>query len=377
MSLRFDQSQAIVIGAGSAGLATAAKLQATGLDVTILERGTRPGQQWWDRPENLRLNTVRGLSGLPGRSIPRSAGTWPRGTDFAEYLRSYADHHELRIRFNHTVVQVDYGHRTGSAWSVQLADGDMLPADVVVVATGWAARPHIPAWPGEFTGRLLHAADYRSPEEFAGRSVLVAGSGNSGAEIAVELLGTAAEVRLAVRTSPLLIPGDRILQYAGALFWWLPESLLDRLSLSTHRRYYSDLAAHGLPVPAEGAFQRFARDRLSPTAERGLAEAIRSGRLPITSAVESFAGNDVRLADDQVLQPDIVIAATGYRPAFADIVGHLGVLDEQGLPPDPGADGLYFVGAPSLRGDLRMHGRQALRVLRALSSSNTKRTSDV
>lgn len=371
-----DQSHVIVIGAGSAGLATAAKVQARGMHVTVLERGTRPGQRWLQRPENLRLNTIRGLSALPGRSIDRSTGTWPRGAEYARYLHDYATQHDLRIRHECDVVKVEPGHRAN--WDVRLADGDTIPADVVVVATGWASEPHIPPWPGEFTKKLLHAADYRKPKDFAGANVLVVGSGNSGAEIAVELLGTAAEVRMAVRTPPLLVPADPKLHRVGALFWWLPENLVDKLSISTHRSHYRDLAEHGLPVPTEGVHARFNRDGTSPTADRGFAEAVRSGRLTITPAVTALTGDGVRLEDGQELRPDVIIAATGYRPAFAELVGHLGVLDDRGFPAETGP-ALHFVGAPSLRGDLHMHGHQARRVARAISTTpaNTKRTSDV
>lgn len=371
-----DQSHVIVIGAGSAGLATAANLQARGMHVTVLERGTKPGQSWLQRRENLRLNTIRGLSALPGRSIDRSAGTWPSGAEYARYLHTYATQHEVRIRHNCDVVQVAHGRRAN--WDVRLADGDTIPADVVVVATGWAAEPHIPLWPGEFTKKLLHAADYRSPEDFAGASVLVVGSGNSGAEIAVELLGTAAEVRMAVRTPPLLVPADPKLHRVGALFWWLPEDLVDKLSISTHRSHYRDLAEHGLPIPTEGVHARFNRDGTSPTADRGFADAVRSGRLTITAAVAALTGDGVQLANGQEERPDVVIAATGYRPAFAGLVGHLGVLDERGFPAKQ-EEALYFVGAPSLRGDLHVHGQQARRVARAISTTpvNTKRTSDV
>lgn len=83
--------KAIVIGAGSAGLATAALLQKDGLEVEVLEAGTAPGASWSSRYDSLRLNTVRRLSGLPGLGIPRSYGRWVSRDDFAAYLCSYAD----------------------------------------------------------------------------------------------------------------------------------------------------------------------------------------------------------------------------------------------------------------------------------------------
>jgi cation diffusion facilitator CzcD-associated flavoprotein CzcO len=344
--------------------------------VTVLEQGSQPGHRWRNRYHSLRLNTVRGLSGLPGLPIPRTSGVWPRAIEFADYLSRYAEHHRLRVRTDHTAVRVERGHpRTGSRWSVIVNGGaGPLPADVVVVATGWAARPFIPDWPGaaSYTRRFLHADAYRRPDPFAGRRVLVVGSGNSGVEIAVELLDIAAEVTISVRTPPLLIPGGSrgaVLQYVGAMVWWLPESMKDSASLRTHRGHYADLADHGLEPPREGAFSRFRAEHVAPTAERGLAAALRSGRLRVVAAVTGFGDDRVLLADGGVMTPDVVIAATGYRPTFADLVGHLGVLDSHGRPlawaaPLPGAYGLFITGAPSLRGDLRAHGVAARQIRR-------------
>lgn len=331
---------AVVIGAGSAGLASAVALRGKGFAVTVLERGAAPGQSWRERYDGLRLNTVRALSGLPGLGIPRRHGTWPRAGDFADYLASYAEHHGLPIRTRSEVVRVDQG------WRVTVHTGEVLAADVVVVATGFAAEPVLPEW---FHQGMLHATDYRNPEPFRGRRVLVVGAGNSGAEIAVELLGHAAEVTMSVRTPPLLIPSSPALQYLGALAGRLPAGLKDKASIDTHRRHYADLAAHGLPVPSEGAFTRFARDGQAPTAERGLANAVRSGRIRIVPAVKDVADGVVRLADGAELLPDAVIAATGYRPAHTALLGHL----------DPAAPGLFVVGAPSVDGGLREHATQA------------------
>lgn len=380
---------AVVVGAGSAGLAAAAQLRGAGFDVTVLEQGAQPGHRWLNRYDSLRLNTVRAFSGLPGLPIPRSSGTWPRAVEFAEYLSRYAEHHGLRVRTGHTVVCVERGDaRTGARWSVVVDGpvGEPLPADVVVVATGWAASPFTPDWPGiaSYPRPLVHADAYRRPDSFAGQRVLVVGSGNSGSEIAVELLDTAAEVTISVRTPPLLIPSGRLgaaLQYAGSVSWWLPESMKDSATLRTHRSHYADLAAHGLAPPGEGAFSRFRDSYAAPTAERGFAEALRNGRLRVVAAVEGFAGERVLLADGTTVTPDIVVVATGYRPAFVDLVGGLGVLDPSGRPlawaaPLPGAEGLFLTGEPSLRGDLLAHGIGARRIRRALRGRSVRPTTN-
>lgn len=355
----------IVIGAGSAGLATAALLQKDGADVEVLEAGSAPGASWSSRYDSLRLNTVRQLSGLPGRAIPRAYGRWVGRDDFADYLRAYADHHHLVVRTDQRVSKVI---RDGDGWLV-----DDRAADVVVLATGHESIPIRPAWEGResFQGPVVHSADYQNPLPFAGRKVLVVGGGNSGTEIAVDLLGAAASVHLAVRTPPLLAPTEVRgipLQFIGRATEWVPWRYRDQGSRDTHRRYYADLADHGLPTPKLGMFRQFRATCGAPVAERGIADAIRQGRVKVVAALASLAPDTAILADGTPLEADAIIEATGYRPSYRDLIGDLdGVLDGAGRPtawaaPFPEAPGLFIVGAPSLRGNLREHGQEAARV---------------
>src|SRR5205085_5232233 len=119
------------------------------------------------------------------------------------YLESYVRHHGLDVR---TGVEVQRVERSddGEEWLLGTPDST-LHARYVVVATGYNHTPVLPDWPGRdgFSGDLIHGQDYRNPEPYAGRDVLVIGSGNTGAEIAVDLVeGGAARVRVAVRTPP-------------------------------------------------------------------------------------------------------------------------------------------------------------------------------
>lgn len=88
---------------------------------------------------------------------------------------------------------------------------------------------------------------------------------------------------------------------------------------------------------------------------------VKSGRVEIVPAVVGFDGDDVILADESRIQPDAVIAATGYRRALADLVGHLDILDATGRPvvsrgrQHPSAPGLFFNGYEAdLTGQLRL-----------------------
>ena len=139
---------------------------------------------WRGRYERMRLNTSRLTSRLPGLRYPPGTGLFPTRDEFVAYLECYVDRHGIDLRLGVRVARID---RDGRGWRLRTAAGD-LHAEQVVVATGYERRPFIPPWPGcdRFTGRLLHAADYRSPAPFRGSDVLVVGSGSSGMEIAYD-----------------------------------------------------------------------------------------------------------------------------------------------------------------------------------------------
>ena len=129
---------------------------------------------------------------------------FPPRDEVVRYLEQYATSHALDVRYETSVERID---PDGDGWLLRTSTGDVA-ARHVIVATGYAHTPVIPAWPGRetFSGRLLHSAEYRNATTFGGADVLVVGSGCSAMEIAYELAtGGAARVRLAVRTSPNIL----------------------------------------------------------------------------------------------------------------------------------------------------------------------------
>jgi putative flavoprotein involved in K+ transport len=352
----------IVVGAGPAGLAAAAALSRRGIPALVLERSDVVGSSWRTHYERLHLHTTRMTSHLPGLLIPRSAGRWVSRADLVRYLERYAVHHRLRIRTGVEVVRID---PAPGGWAVRTAAGEVLNAPRVVVATGYNHTPVQLDLPGAdtFTGRLLHAAEYRVPGPFRGQDVLVVGVGNTGAEIAVDLVeGGAARVRLAVRTPPHIVRRSVLgwpAQGTGMLVRHLPDALVDRLAAVQARLTMPDLGALGLPRPAEGLATRVRAGSI-PVQDVGLIAAVRAGTVTIVPAVVGFDGDAVLLADGSRVCPDAVVVATGYRTGLAAMVGHLGVLDDQGLPRAHGprsaasAPGLHLLGyANPISGALR------------------------
>ncbi|MEV7125397.1 NAD(P)/FAD-dependent oxidoreductase [Streptomyces sp. NPDC093260] len=367
-----------VVGGGPGGLAAAYALRARGVRAVVLEKSDRVGASWRGHYDRLRLHTTRRLSALPGLPIPRRFGRWVARDDLVRYLEKYAEHHELEVV---TGVEVSRIERApdGTGWLLRATGGRELTGGAVVVATGHNHTPHLPDWPGrtEYTGELLHASAYRSPAPYAGRDVLVVGAGNTGAEIAVDLVeGGARRVRLAVRTVPHIVRRSTAgwaAQYTGVLCRRLPVALVDRLARPLARLSVPDLSAHGLPRPDTGLYSRV-RQGAIPVQDVGLIDAVRTGRVEVVAAVEALEGGEVVLADGSRIEPDAVIAATGYTRGLTDLVGHLGVLDGRGRPVVHGprtpadAPGLYFTGFTNpVSGMLRELAIDAERIARAVA----------
>jgi putative flavoprotein involved in K+ transport len=363
----------VVIGAGPAGLASAARLQAAGAHVVVLERGT-VGDAWTKRYDRLQLHTVRWLSCLPGYRMPRSFGKWPRHERVLEYLVRYAALHGLDVRTGVEAKRIVRGDR---GWVVETAGG-AFPAEAVVVATGLSNVPFVPDWPGEFAGEVVHSADYRNALPYRGRRVLVVGGGNSGAEIGVDLVeGGAAEVSLAVRTPPAVVPRDTFgfpSQLFGIATAHLPASTVDLIARTMRRVSFPDVSAQGLPAPAR-PYSEFLRRRVIPILDVGLVEAVKDGRVRIRPALERLAENGAIFADGSSAPVDAVIAATGFRTGLEPLVGHLGTLDARGEPlvhganEHPGAPGLHFVGFElNLGGAFREAGKQAKQLEQRVSA---------
>ncbi|THA73197.1 NAD(P)/FAD-dependent oxidoreductase [Streptomyces sp. A0642] len=343
-----------VIGGGPGGLAAAAALREQGVRAVVLEKSGDVGASWRRHYDRLHLHTTRRWSALPGLPMPRRFGRWVSRDDVVRYLEKYAEHHELEVVTGVEVSRVDPA-ADGTGWRLTATGGRELTGRAVVVATGYNHTPRIPDWPGRdtFTGELLHASDYRNPAPYAGKDVLVVGVGNTGAEIAVDLVeGGASRVRLAVRTPPHIVRRSTAgwpAQATGILVRRLPVALVDRAGGLMARIAVPDLVAHGLPRPDTGLYSRV-KEGAIPVQDVGLIDAVKGGRVAPVAAVESFDGDAVVLADGTRLTPDAVIAATGYLRALEPLVGHLGVLDARGRPVVHGgrtpkqAPGLYFTG---------------------------------
>jgi len=205
----------VVIGAGQAGLAASHCLAERGHDHVVLERG-HVGERWLGTWDSLRLLTPNWINNLPGRPY---RGTDPDGfaaaPAFARDLADYAESFGAPVLANTTVTRL---HGRGDRFEVVTDDAGWRAANVVI-ATGWADRPAIPA-----TARALAAgvhqavaSEYRNPGSLPPGGVLVVGASATGVQLADELHAAGRDVTIAVGGHTRMPRGYRGMD----IYWWL------------------------------------------------------------------------------------------------------------------------------------------------------------
>ncbi|MFI6942373.1 flavin-containing monooxygenase [Streptomyces sp. NPDC050418] len=309
-----------VIGAGAAGLAAAKSLLDDGLDVTVIERGDRAGGLWAQGNasglspayDSLHLNTSKGRTEFADFPMPEDWPDYPSAARVADYLARYADRFGVtdRIRFGATVTEVS---RSKGGWELRAEGGGSGTYDAVVVANGhnWDPRWPDPGYPGAFDGRQLHAHDYRSPDAFAGKRVLVVGMGNSAMDIAVDASYVArGPVLLSARHGTHIVPKylfGRPADATGGALAVLPWRLRQGLAQTMLRLAVGRPEQYGLPAPAGGLFQNH------PTISDTILHRLTHGEVVPRPGIERLDGGRVVFTDGSADEVDVIVWATGYR----------------------------------------------------------------
>lgn len=352
-----------LIGAGLSGLAAAHALKSAGIGFVCLEQAPDVGGIW-RRPGagergpgylSLHLNTAKQLTGYADHPMPASYPLFPRHSDVAAYLRSFAewagllDHIELATTVESVRQEEDGG------WTVVSRDahGTVTTRGFtqVIIASGHNSEPSLPAPPRgseTFTGTILHALDYRDGSDFAGQRVVVVGLGASAVDIAADLSRHARQTVLSVRRGLHVLPkqlfGMALDEIADAPWW-------TAMDLDEQRRFVEQallvargkLADYGLPEPDHPIFAS------AVTISDEILSRIRHGAVTPKPAIDFLDGDRVVFTDGTSVRADAIVQCTGYRMAFPFLpegcpVGPRGSVELYKRVVAADRPGLYFVG---------------------------------
>jgi cation diffusion facilitator CzcD-associated flavoprotein CzcO len=357
-------SRVCVIGAGSSGLASCQVLHARGIDFDCFEAGSTAGGNWRYENDSGRSSAYRSLHAKSSRRgiqyaafpMPSSYPDYLSHRMIAQYLDDFADHFGFRgkIQFRTEVTRAE---PVIGGWEVTVRQRDTGVERsgryvAVLVANGhhWDPRYPEPSFPGAdcFAGVQIHSHNYRTPEPFTGKRVLVLGIGNSAGDIAVDVSKVAARTLLAMRRGTHIIPkylfgvpADRLtLMRLGTLApRWLQRFAVAQLV----RAAQGTVTRYGLPKPDHPMLAA------PPTVSGSLLRLLAQGDITVKPNIGRFGTDRVLFADRSAEPVDAVIYCTGYKISFPFLRETL-TGPGDAVPPlyrrvvPPALPGLFFIG---------------------------------
>ncbi|KAK0377910.1 hypothetical protein CLIM01_04714 [Colletotrichum limetticola] len=336
-----SRNKVAVIGLGAFGIVALKNLAEEGFEVTGFERNPYVGGLWkFTREDKTSVlpTTVVNISKERGCftdfPFPDATTSQPSAEEVAQYLEDYVDHFKLRsmMRLNTFVTHVSHDD-TLSKWIIEISDSPNEMFDRVIIATGMNQTPNYPNVKGieQFKGETLHSKSYKSPEDFAGKKVLVFGLGNTGADTATSLVGHASEIYVSHREGALIVichklprtnkgrPIDHTLNIRLITFQRLLERFFPNLSERLFNGFVKKLQDSAFNIRPEWNLSPAPSIKTStPVVSDEIIPALESGKVESVPGVSCVTGpNEVELMGGRTLKVDAIIYCTGYKPNFS------------------------------------------------------------
>lgn len=307
---------ACIIGSGPGGLSAARALKAQGIEYDQYERHSDVGGIWdLTNPgtpmyQSAHFISSRDLSGFIGYPMPATFPDYPSHVQIAEYLRAFAREFGLyeHIRFNTSVERITKDEQ--SNWVVELSDGTARLYRWVVLATGTNWQSSTPTFAGHFDGEIRHSNTFKYGKEFDGKTVLIIGAGNSGADISCEAAVHAGKAFLSVRRGYYFIPkhvfgvpADVFSENGPHLPLWLARPIFKGLL----KLLVGDLTRWGLPAPDHALFETH------PIVNSQLIHHLQHGNITVKPDIQRLDGHEVVFKDGSRERIDLILCATGYQ----------------------------------------------------------------
>ncbi|MED6155266.1 hypothetical protein PIB30_003448 [Stylosanthes scabra] len=352
-----ERRRVIVVGAGPSGLSAAACLTKKSIPYILLEREDCSASLWKKHTyDRLHLHLSKHLCQLPHMPFPPSSPSYVPRNQFLAYLDSYVAHFAISPLYRRTVEFAEYDE-VAKSWRVKARNGDSGEVEeyvgrFLVVATGETTDPFVPQVEGlgSFPGKVIHSTEFKSGKGFEGQHVLVVGSGNSGMEIALDLVNHGAITSIVVR-SPVHIVSRGMANMGLYLLKYVGLNTVDTLLVILSKLVYGDMSKFGIGRPKEGPFYMKVKYGKYPIIDVGTSQKIKSGEIKVLPAeIESVRGKDVTFKNGQLHPFDSIIFCTGFKRSTHKWLKDDYLLNDDGLPkpsyPDhwKGKNGLYCIG---------------------------------
>lgn len=308
-----------LVGAGPAGLVMARALIKEGVPFDWFEKHSDVGGIWdMNNPNTPMYDSVHFISskytsGFFGFPMPKEFPDYPSWRQILQYIRSFADKYDLRSKVNFNTTVEHAKPLQGDKWEIKFSNGQSNIYDGLINATGVTWHANRPTIKGEdkFKGKIIHSVEYRLPEEFAGKRVLVVGAGNSGVDIASDAAIYSEQAFLSVRRGYRFIPkylfglptdaliSGKIAPPKGVSVTGDATKLIDAV--------VGDLTRYGLPKPDHDLLASH------PIMNTQVLHHLGHGDLIAKPDIAEITEDGVTFKDGTHEKLDLIVLATGYQ----------------------------------------------------------------
>lgn len=321
------ESKVCIIGAGSSGIAAAKALKEHNIPYDCFEMGSDIGGNWRYNNDNgrsaayrtLHIDTSKERMAFSDFPMPNDIPNYPHHSHILKYFDEYVNHFGLRptITFRTRVKTVAPAPGGGyHVTTVQLESGEQRTNHyrAVLVCNGHHWHPKYPVFPGQFDGESIHSRDYREPDAYKDKNVLVVGIGNSGVDLACDVAKLAKNTYLSTRRGAHILPRFMLGRPTDKWVTPLTSRLPLPLQVATLKLLIflaqGNQANYGVPKPAHPLQSQH------PTMSAILLDAVAHGDVAMKPNVLELAGKTVRFEDGSTEPVDVIIYATGYQVSF-------------------------------------------------------------
>ena len=343
-----EQPYVLIVGGGQAGIGLGARLRQLRVPTIIIDKRSRPGDQWRSRYKSLCLHDPVWYDHMPYLKFPEHWPVFSPKDKIADWLESYTKIMELNYWADTEATSAAYDSQAGK-WTVHVEqDGEPLvlrPAQLVL-ATGMSGRPNLPDFPGmdTFRGDQHHSSAHPGPGRYRGKRCVVIGSNNSAFDICGALWEHRADVTMVQRSSTHIVRSATLMDIGlGALyseeavasgmttdkadlvFASIPYRIMHRFQIPLYDQmrerdqvFYDRLEAAGFDHDwgddGSGLFMKYLRRGSGYYIDVGAADLVANGDVALAHGqVDHLTEDAVVLEDGTKLPADLVVYATGYQ----------------------------------------------------------------